>query len=637
MADDGTISLYRVDRLCKPDIDVSQLTLTSQVDRSESVYTSKYVKLSNASLPGAALVDEGEAELFDWDLFLVLKYEQKWTPAGYGLGELLYTISLLPDEELTLELKTWETSKTQQDREETVDQRNVSDIKDSISTSSDVSESREMTTNTSVNGKASYSGFGFSASIEAGWSENVKDMQAQSAKETRDRSQQATNEYKSSHKVRLAVSREEGSESKTTRKIKNINQTRTLNVNYYEVLKTFDVSLALSGVPLAMLGPEADLAADIVVDGAQVPSNISIMMKPASSTPDPSQPKFGFPTYVGDRDRAADSVIYDPNPSTPPQPVPETLTLGRLIRYSQSQHWVAAFIDYNGFSPIKLLYELWSEQLFMGAVPPGHVFGSQSTISQEDRTRFRDAILRFVRPISGWVASDEKGAIRWGYEVVDGQETKFLDYLYSLLPFSASELKAQVTQGGVDASTAAELVADRFAAVSERSAAQKGTRLTKARRISRKAPGVEPPRPSGKTLAAEGPFKGKTIEQFAAELPDWIRDIQATLVDLRDVKNPVASWKATLPTQGVYSDLTLGVCSGAEDYYEIQRQFDLESRKLEVEKLKLQIEKLRLENQRLQAGEPSIIIGSDASETSLKLNITAGEQAPSVKVQSPGP
>ena len=50
--------------------------------------------------------------------------------AGYGLGELIYTVSLVPDEELTLELKTWETSKTQQDREETIDQKNVSDIKD---------------------------------------------------------------------------------------------------------------------------------------------------------------------------------------------------------------------------------------------------------------------------------------------------------------------------------------------------------------------------------------------------------------------------------------------------------------------------------------------------------------------------
>ena len=37
------IELFEVERLCKPDLDVSQLTLTSEVDRSESVYTQKYV------------------------------------------------------------------------------------------------------------------------------------------------------------------------------------------------------------------------------------------------------------------------------------------------------------------------------------------------------------------------------------------------------------------------------------------------------------------------------------------------------------------------------------------------------------------------------------------------------------------
>ncbi len=630
MADDSTISLYRIDRPCAQDLDPRQLTLTSKVDRSESVYTSKLVKLTNASLPGSAFVSDGDAELFDWDLFLVLKYEQKWTPVGYGLGELVYTISLLPDEELTLEVKTWETSKTQQDREESVDQRNVSDIKDGSSASNDVSSSREMTTNTSVNGKASYSGFGFSASIEAGWSENVKDQQAQSAKQTRERSQQATNEYKSSHKVRMTVSREQGSESKTTRKIKNINQTRTLNANYYEVLKSFDVALTLTAVPLAMLGPEADLAAEVLIDGGRVPSQTSVMMRPANPIDPP--PRFHFPPgiVVDGEFTAVDGVS---TPTADPQP--DTLTLGRLIRYAQSQQWVAAFIDYNGFSPIKLLYEFWSEQLFQGAVPSAPIFG-QTTITQEDRTLFRDTILRYVRPIDGWVASDEKGVLRWGYEVVEGCDSKFLEYIYSLLPFSASESQAQLTAGGVDAATARDVVAARFAAISERATMAKRAVLQRPTR-TRQVAAVQPPRPHSETLATPGPFKGKTIAQYKSEVPRWVADIGAKLTDVRSVENPVATWQATLPTQGVYSDLTLGVCSGAEDYFEIQRQFDLESRKLEVEKLKLQIEKLRLENQRLQAGEPSIIIGSDAAETSLKLNISTGEQAPSVKVQNPGP
>ncbi|MGH6805530.1 MAG: hypothetical protein ACREEJ_01555, partial [Ensifer adhaerens] len=381
MPDDTKIKLFEVERICKPDLDVSQLTLTSEVDRSESVYTQKYVKLANASLPGAVIVDEDGSEIFNWDLFLILKYEQRWTPAGCGLGELIYTVSLVPDEELTLELKTWETSKTQQDREETIDQKNVSDIKDTNTNSSEVSETGETTTNTSVNGKAGYSGFGFSASIEAGWSENVKATQAENAKQTRDRSQQVTSEYKASHKVKLAVSREQGSESKTTRKIKNINRAHTLNVNYYEVLNRYQVSLSLTSVPLAMLGPEADLAADVLLGDEPILAVPRVIaMQPAGRPPKFTSPS--WPPDVVDVGPIEESPEPEPTGTPPTQP-PSTLTLGRLIRYSQSPAWVSAFIDQNGFSPVKLLYELWSEQLYLGAVPATDALANP--ITDQDR------------------------------------------------------------------------------------------------------------------------------------------------------------------------------------------------------------------------------------------------------------
>lgn len=633
MPDDTQIRLFEVERICKPDIDASQLTLTSDVDRSETVYTQKYVKLANASLPGGAIVDDDGVELFDWDLFLILKYEQKWTPAGYGLGELLYTVSLLPDEELTLELKTWETSKTQQDREVTVDQRNVSDIKDTSSTSSEVSETGEKTTNTSLNGKASYSGFGFSASIEAGWSENVKETQAENAKETRDRSQQSTSEYKASHKVKLAVSREAGSESKTTRKIKNINKAHTLNVNYYEVLNRYDVTLSLVKVPLAILGPEADLVWEIVIGGERLHSVPRVI----AMLPEGQRPKFRVPPFTwGDLDLAVatDGGSSPPPEETPPVTTAETLTLGRLIRYSQSPSWVSAFVDENGFSPVKLLYELWSNQLYFGAVPPADSTNNQ--ISDEERTAFRDGVLQYVRPVDGWVASDETGKIRWGYEVVAGKETALLEFLYPRLPNSPGELASRIVRSGMDRATARDIAARRFADSSESSDYGRPVRLARTGVRRRAAPRIEMPEISAEKIATEGPFKGTTVAAFKEAVVPFVRDVVTKLEDVRTVENPVQTWRATLPTHGVYADLTLGICSGAEDYLEIQRQFDLEARRLEIEKLKCEIEKLKLENQRLQGGEPAFVIQSDAAQTSVNLNFTAGEVPTDVKVQSPG-
>lgn len=135
-------------------------------------------------------------------------------------------------------------------------------------------------------------------------------------------------------------------------------------------------------------------------------------------------------------------------------------------------------------------------------------------------------------------------------------------------------------------------------------------------------------------IASAGPFKGITTAAFAGAVTDFVRDVGAKLAEVRDVTNPVQSWSATIPTQGVYADLTLGICSGAEDYLEIQRQFDLETRKLEIEKLRCEIEKMKLENLRLQSGEPALVIQSDAAKTSL--NLSFGEPATSVKIQEPG-
>ncbi|HYP77190.1 MAG TPA: hypothetical protein VER12_14575 [Polyangiaceae bacterium] len=629
MADPTQIKLFEVERLCRPNIDTAQLTLTSDVDRSETVYTQKYVKLANASLPGGVIVDEAGGELFDWDLFLILKYEQKWTPAGYGLGELLYTVSLMPDEELTLELKTWETSKTQQDREESVEQRNVSDIKDTTTSSSEVSETGEKTTNTSLNGKAGYSGFGFSASIEAGWSENVKETQAEHAKETRDRSQQATSEYKASHKVKIAVSRESGSESKTTRKLRNINKAHTLNANYYEVLTRYAVTLSLTKVPLAILGPEADLVSEVLLGDERLVLMPGVM----AMLPEGQRPKFQVPPFrFGDLELSSAEPLT-PSPGEPPPVAPaSSLTLGKLIRYSQSSSWVNAFVNENGFSPIKLLHELWSKQLYLGAVPAADA--ATSPITDLARTAFRDGVLRFVRPIDGWVASDEKGQIRWGYEVIAGKEADLLEFLYARLPSSPSELASRIAGSGVDRATALDIAAHRFAEASEPAQPARPVRLARPRPARRAAPRMDVPEIASDRIASAGPFKGITTAAFAGAVTDFVRDVGAKLAEVRDVTNPVQSWSATIPTQGVYADLTLGICSGAEDYLEIQRQFDLETRKLEIEKLRCEIEKMKLENLRLQSGEPALVIQSDAAKTSL--NLSFGEPASSVKIQEPG-
>ena len=172
----------------------------------------------------------------EWDFYTVLNNRQVWTPAGHGLGELVTTLSLLPNEELTLEVKTWETSKTQQDSAKILDEKNVSDIKTTSSEASDVATENALKTHEYFDAAASYSGFGAKVSVKGGFSTDVADIQKRAFKRDRSAIERTAGEHRMTRKVKMAISRESGSESKTTRRLRNINQAQTLNAGLQQNL-----------------------------------------------------------------------------------------------------------------------------------------------------------------------------------------------------------------------------------------------------------------------------------------------------------------------------------------------------------------------------------------------------------------
>lgn len=644
MADEHLIKPFSIERVCEPRLDVTQLSFKT-VDVTESVYTRTLIHLQGASLPAGILaqprragggstsagsqpasgvlarmrdtifnpgesieppppvkppppfplppaqpVDEPEPPptLVPYDLFIMLKYRQDWRPTGYGIGELLYTTSLMPNEELVLEMKTWETSRVQQDSEDSTDQRNVSDIKTTASNSSEATTEAQTKTHESIDAKGSYSGFGATASVEGSWAQDVADLQKDIEKRTQDRAQQTTSEFRATHKVRIATSRESGSESKTTRRLRNINQAHTLNVSYYEVLREYAIEMTPYEVTVVLLGAEPDLV----------------------------QP-CGYSTWYGDH---------------------EPLSLGHLIRAVQSSSWVQEFIDAHGVSPIKVLRERWSAPLYDAALVRLEWWAEQGVeIRPQDREEFQRTVLRYVRPASGWIEPDEKGALRWAYEVIEGKERDLLQYLYEFMPYSPQQLLARAVAANMKTVAAAKALTATFARAVvpslERSSALRAARVE-----------VDLPRldlqPSDSILVP-GPFYN-----VPASTPDGWREFAGRWVDKQVIEqldklreglgSPTKSWKTVLPTQGVYSDLALGICSGAEDYLEIARQFDLELKRLEIEKLKLEVAKLRLENQGLQAGKPQVLVETDAQSTSVNLTLNVPDASSKVEIKKPG-
>ncbi len=586
-SNDKLIDQYKIERICKPSIDPNQLVLKT-VDNTESVYSRTMLELRDASLPDTVLrpiEQQGQSpKVVSWDLYLMLKYRQDWQPSGYGLGELVHTMSLLPNEELTLEVKTWETSKTQQDTEKNLDQENVSDIKMTSSIINEATTEDKRKSHEYVDGKAGYSGFGASVSVAAGYSRDLSNFQKDYAKEAQEQSEQVTNKYRATRKVRMAISRESGSESKTTRKIRNINQAHTLNVNFFEILREYEVELHLYGVTLVLLGEEVNLKAGT-----------------------------GYTAIDGSGK--------------------QTLKLGEVIQLSSSAANIEALTQQEGTSPIKVIRNAWSRSLYNAAIPGSD--WTKSTIKYEKRIEFQKRVLESVRPAPGWMTPDSEGVYRWAYEIIPSKEKDLLSYLYSFLPFSYSQVVGTALLADMQPKVAYVAAVAQYteAIVPDYEEVLSGVSLASdVAELLQQAADLQVEETD--EIVAPGYFHGMGIESYKAFIPEWVQKILDPLEEFSETVGQVGEWKTVLPTEGVHADLSLGICSGAEDYYEVQRQFDLELKKLEVEKLRLEVRKLQLENKALAQGKPDVLIKNPTEKTALNLNITASESPLQVDIEN---
>ena len=478
---------FSIVRKCEPSFDRSQLSL-KDVDNTESVYSRRLIRLVDDQLPPLPTVRTGVeqmgSDVVPWELDMLYKYRQDWKPSGYGLGNLVYTMSLLPNEELTLEVKTWETDKRLEELEKGVDTKNTSDVQTTASMSSQVTDQVSIKDHTYVDASLSYGGFGINASVKAGWSQDTSTMNEQIAKSGRQQMEQATSEQRSSHKVKMAISRESGSESKTTRKIRNINQAHTLNANFFEVLQEHTVTMHLYDVTFVFLGKRV------------------LVNQPASSPPIGGD-QHGFPSLVDSR---------------------ESMTWGELISGVKDAVWVRRFTDVYGISPIAVLSWAWAEDLLEGAIGAPH-WSQEDAAAKTARQNFQNTMLSHVQP-GGWVEADANGTFRWSYGVMAGHETELVSYVY--------------TQAGA--------------------------------------------------------FKSET------DLNAHVKRLITMLSEAREHLGPIgesgrsSEYTVTTPTLGIYADLSLGACSGAEDYIEVNRQFDLEKKQLEIELLRAKLENAKLQN-----------------------------------------
>jgi hypothetical protein len=189
-----------------------------------------------------------------WAFGQKLEYRQEWRHEGFTLGELISSLSLLPSEDLTLEVSSWQRTRTEIQEEESTETKKQ--LERELKLTDEESATNEAMVNNgwtvSATGQVSYGPVSASANASANGSVEQRSQQAE--RHVSEETTKATNQVSLRRAVRMTQTAEAGSESRTTRRIKNPNTCHAVTFNFFQVVKLYDVQIRLlNDAPMVML------------------------------------------------------------------------------------------------------------------------------------------------------------------------------------------------------------------------------------------------------------------------------------------------------------------------------------------------------------------------------------------------
>jgi hypothetical protein len=206
--------------------------------------------LKNAKImPPAPTTDAGMPAGIQ--IAVLLPWRQTWELKGFSRGELRSSLALSPQEEMTIEVSSWER------RLRTLDQSSETDVDQSFESSTTERASddvfNEMTKHHDFNWQiegslnATYSTGNGSISLAAGGSVSDADQLQSIARTThqgmKESTQKAAAKIRAVRTTHITDSIEGGSQSRVTRRIKNPNFSHTLTLDFFETLALYTVKL----------------------------------------------------------------------------------------------------------------------------------------------------------------------------------------------------------------------------------------------------------------------------------------------------------------------------------------------------------------------------------------------------------
>jgi hypothetical protein len=184
-----------------------------------------------------------------YEIGFVSEYEQCWDLVGFSRGALVSSITLAPEEELTIEVFTWDRSKLErEDEQSTETERSVESsalARVSAQVNNDLTETTDKRANFGLGATLPVEGI----PIKADGQTSISDVLTQSIQSTvntiSETTRKASERFKTTTQVKVVQSRETGTETRVTRKIRNPNQGRTLTMHCFEVMEHYKVATRL--------------------------------------------------------------------------------------------------------------------------------------------------------------------------------------------------------------------------------------------------------------------------------------------------------------------------------------------------------------------------------------------------------
>lgn len=201
----------------------------------------------------------------------MLSMSQRWTYQGVSLGDLLYSLPLAPGEQQQVAIferedrtQVYESeffSEQEAERQTALSDTSAQATFNSAFEESVRAGSQFSTTSVSASAGFSFIGFGGGAGTSSTggssseWLNGQRDTAQQAAEQTHSASERQASARRSAMRTGIRMASASESQSVTTKTITNHNHTRALTMQYWEVLRLFDVATAIDGLTLVCLVP----------------------------------------------------------------------------------------------------------------------------------------------------------------------------------------------------------------------------------------------------------------------------------------------------------------------------------------------------------------------------------------------